>query len=155
MYPLFGVQLASERFDLQVMTAMYPRKLVQLVSKIAGPPSSLLHHCYSHTQMKLFGFQVGLTTVDVTGTRSPQLTIVPTTSGALYTRRLLLPVYWKNSYLPKFERVYELPQISLSLSKAGLLVAMEILSSWQQKNPRPSDILANTLLEDVFPQEGK
>ena len=155
LYPLFGVQLSSERFDLQIMTPMYPRKLVRLVSKIAGPPSSLLHHCYSHTQMKLFGFHVGMTTVDTSGTRSPLVTLIPTTSGALYTRRLLLPMYWKNSYLPKIERVYELPQITLSLSKAGLMVVIEILSSWQQKNPRPSEIGANTLMEDVFPQEGK
>ena len=137
------------------MTPMYPRKLVQLVSKIAGPPSSLLHHCYSHTQMKLFGFHVGLTMVDTAGTRSPLLTLVPTTSGALYTRKLLLPMYWKNSYLPKIERVYELPQFTLSVSKAGLIVVIEILSSWQQKMPRPSEIEANTLMEDVFPNEGK
>ena len=63
-------------------------------------------------------------------------------------------MYWKNSYLPKIERVYELPQFTLSVSKAGLMVVIELLSSWQQKNPRPSDIVANTLMEDVFPTEG-
>ena len=53
LHPLFGIQLGTQRFDLQTTTPMYPRRLVQLVSKIAGPPSNLLHYCYSHTQMKV------------------------------------------------------------------------------------------------------
>ena len=53
LYPLFGIQLSSQRFDLQVTSPMYPRKLIRLVSKIAGAPSSLLHHCHSHTQIKV------------------------------------------------------------------------------------------------------
>ena len=58
-------------------------------------------------------------------------------------------------YLPKLEKVYELPQVSLSLTKANLLVLMEIISSWQQSNPKPADITTSTLLEDVFQNNGK
>ena len=61
----------------------------------------------------------------------------------------------KNSYLPRMEKVYELPQVSLCLTKAGLLVITEIISSWQQTTPKPSNIVANSLLEDVFPSVGK
>jgi hypothetical protein len=53
LHPLFAVQVMSQRFDLQITSPMYPRRLVQLVSKIAGPSSNLLHHCHSHTQMKV------------------------------------------------------------------------------------------------------
>ena len=32
---------------------------------------------------------------------------------------------------------------------------MAIVSSWQQKTPKPSDIQNSSLLEDVFPTKGK
>ncbi|KAL3889914.1 hypothetical protein ACJMK2_002232 [Sinanodonta woodiana] len=149
--PVFGLQLSATRFDLQVTSAMYPRKVVRLVSMIAGPSPSLLHHCYLHKQMKLFGFSAGLTKVDPNGTRSPLLTVIPPTSGAIYTRTLLLSMYWKSSYLPRFEQLYELPQMSASLNKAGLHGLLHIVFSWQQKNPKPTDILTNSLMDDLFP----
>ncbi|KAK3589215.1 hypothetical protein CHS0354_020076 [Potamilus streckersoni] len=150
-FPVFGLQLSATRFDLQMTGAMYPRKVVRLVSMIAGPSPSLLHHCYLHRQMKLFGFSAGLTKVDPNGTKSPLLTVIPPTSAALYTRTLLLSVYWKSSYLPRFEQLYELPQISVSLNKAGLHGILHIVFSWQQKNPKPADIMTNSLLDDLFP----
>ncbi|KAL4227239.1 Vacuolar protein sorting-associated protein 13B [Mactra antiquata] len=153
LHPLFGMQITSQRFDLQTTSPMYPRKTVQMISKIIGPSSNLMHHCHSHTQTKIFGLQVGLTKVDIVGSRSPVLTIVPPTSGALYTRRLLLPMYWKNSYLPKLEKVYELPQFSVNLSKPSIHVVMAIISSWKQNIPKPSSILSNSLMDDVFPSQ--
>ena len=50
--------------------------------------------------------------------------------------------------------MFELPQISLSLSKPAIHVVMEIVSSWKQNNPKPADILASSLLDDVFPAHG-
>ncbi|WAR00328.1 VP13B-like protein [Mya arenaria] len=150
--PLFGIQCGSSRFDLQTTSPMWPRHLVKLVSKIAGPPANLVHHCHSHTQLKLFGFHVGVVKVDSAGTRSPLISLVPPTSGAMYTRRLILPMYWSNIYLPKIEKMYELPQVSVRVSKPALHVIMAIVSSWKQNNPKPADIMASSLLEDLFPE---
>lgn len=47
------IYVNAERFDLQNSSPMYPRKLVGIVSVIAGASNNLLHYCYSHTQMKV------------------------------------------------------------------------------------------------------
>ena len=67
----------------------------------------------------------------------------------------ILQHFRKNSHLPRMEKVYELPQVSLCLTKAALLVMTEVLSSWQQTTPRPSNIVTSSLSEDVFPSQGK
>ncbi|XP_053380374.1 intermembrane lipid transfer protein VPS13B-like isoform X2 [Mercenaria mercenaria] len=59
LHHLFGLQITSQRFDLQITSAVYPRKLEQLVSKIAGPSNNLLHHCHLHTQMKAYFLRAG------------------------------------------------------------------------------------------------
>lgn len=61
----------------------------------------------------------------------------------------------KNLYLPKFERIYELPQLGVKISKPQLLVVMAIISSWKQKTPKPADIQNNSLLDDVFSNKGR
>lgn len=154
-YTLFGIQFDSQRFDLQVTSPMYYRKLVQMVSKVVGPSDNLLYQCHSRTQMKLVGFHVGLIKIDSTGLKCPLLTIIPPTSGTICTKKLLLPMYWRNSYLPKLEHVYELPQISLSISKPGFHVVMAVISSWRINNPKLSDIMLCSLMDDVFSPQDK
>ncbi|KAH3830482.1 hypothetical protein DPMN_103726 [Dreissena polymorpha] len=50
--------------------------------------------------------------------------------------------------------MYELPQLTMTLSKPAIHVAMAIVSSWKQNTPKPADILANSLLDDMFPSTG-
>ena len=45
--------VSAQRFDLQLLSPMYPGRLIKLVSNIAGPSSNLLYHCHSHTQLKV------------------------------------------------------------------------------------------------------
>ncbi|CAC5371342.1 VPS13B [Mytilus coruscus] len=144
------VHLTSARLEYQVTSSMYPRKLVQLISKMAAPSSNLLHHCHAHTQIKLFDFSAGLVTKDTKGDKSHVVTVIPPCSGALYTRKLQLTMYWTNSHIPKVEKMYELPEISINLNKANLLLILEICTSWTQNSPRPTDINTNSLMEDVF-----
>ncbi|XP_063419366.1 intermembrane lipid transfer protein VPS13B-like [Mytilus trossulus] len=144
------VHLTTARLEYQVTSSMYPRKLVQLISKMAAPSSNLLHHCHAHTQIKLFDFSAGLVTKDTKGDKSHVVTVIPPCSGALYTRKLQLTMYWTNSHLPKVEKMYELPEISINLNKANLLLILEIYQSWTQNSPRPTDINTNSLMEDVF-----
>ncbi|XP_052096921.1 intermembrane lipid transfer protein VPS13B-like isoform X1 [Mytilus californianus] len=144
------VHLTSARLEYQVTSSMYPRKLVQLISKMAAPSSNLLHHCHAHTQIKLFDFSAGLVTKDKKGDKSHVVTVIPPCSGALYTRKLQLTMYWTNSHIPKVEKMYELPEISINLNKANLLLILETCTSWTQNSPRPTDINTNSLMEDVF-----
>ncbi|KAJ8322321.1 hypothetical protein KUTeg_000792 [Tegillarca granosa] len=124
------IHISAARFDLQVTKPMYPRKLVRMISMIAGPSSNLLHHCHTHTQVKVFGLEAGLVRIDQSGNKSHVVTVIPPCSGALYTRHLLLSM--KNTQLPKLEQMYELPQISINITKANLLLGLRIWSSWQQ-----------------------
>lgn len=52
--------------------------------------------------------------------------------------------------MSKVEKLYELPQVSVNLNKANLLMILEIYKSWLQKVPKPTDIDSDTLLDDVF-----
>jgi hypothetical protein len=74
----------------------------------------------------------------------------------LLKRRLNLPnvdhffYYRKDSHISKLEKMYELPQISVNLNKANLMMLTEIYNSWLQKLPKPSNLDTNSLLDDVF-----
>lgn len=50
-------KLSADRFDMQIVTPMYPGRLARLVSNIAGPSSNLMYHCHSHTQLKVLCLQ--------------------------------------------------------------------------------------------------
>jgi vacuolar protein sorting-associated protein 13B len=47
------VLLQADRVDIQVTSSMYPKHLVKIVSALACPPASLLHHCHSHSYFKV------------------------------------------------------------------------------------------------------
>ncbi|XP_060068135.1 intermembrane lipid transfer protein VPS13B-like [Ylistrum balloti] len=144
------IAISCNRLDYQISYAMYPRKLVRLVSKTVGPSPNLLHHCYSHTHLKLFGLSAGLVQIDKASTKSPLVTVMPPCSGALYMKKLLLPMYWKSAHHIKGEQLYQLPQVSINFNKANLLLGIQIWLSWQQKSPKPSVLLDNSLMEDIF-----
>lgn len=59
-----------------------------------------------------------------------------------------------NKSQPKLEQIYELPQATVNLTKASLLLLTQIVSSWQQKSPRSALLSDTTLMEDNF-VEGK
>lgn len=50
-----GILIQADRFDLQVTSAMFPKKLVSNVSAMAAPSGNLLHHCHSHMYIKVSG----------------------------------------------------------------------------------------------------
>lgn len=59
-----------------------------------------------------------------------------------------------NSHLPTLEHLYELPQLSVHLTKASLLLSINVLLSWQQVTPKPFKVSEDSLMEDVFIQAG-
>lgn len=64
------------------------------------------------------------------------------------------PVHRKSKSQPKLEQIYELPQATINLTKASLLLLTQIVLSWQQKSLRSTLLADTTLMEDNF-VEGK
>ncbi|GFO46200.1 vacuolar protein sorting-associated protein 13b [Plakobranchus ocellatus] len=162
--------LTASRFDLQITRPMYPGRLVKMVTSIAGPSSNLLHHCHSHTQIKLFSLQGGLQRCELDGSVSHTLTLLPPCSFALYSRSLQLPKLWANSSLSLNEWMYEVPNTSVNVSKASVLMASRVVASWLSPSS-PSSFYAgksqaadqyhhqqmssDSLLDDLFPTSGE
>ncbi|XP_041362052.1 vacuolar protein sorting-associated protein 13B-like [Gigantopelta aegis] len=147
-----ATQICVSRCELQVISPMYPARVVRLVSNIAGPSSNLLYYCNSHTQIKIFGFHAGLLRVEPSATHSHLLTVVPPSSGVVLLNKLLFPKFWKNSYLPLTDQMFEISQLSVNMSKASILLTVRIISSWLQETPRPSCFSEDSLLQDLFPE---
>uniref|UniRef100_A0A2C9K5E4 Chorein N-terminal domain-containing protein n=1 Tax=Biomphalaria glabrata TaxID=6526 RepID=A0A2C9K5E4_BIOGL len=147
--PIPAIVLSTSRFDLQITKPMYPGRLVKLVTAIAGPSSNLLHHCHSHLQVKLFSFQAGLQRAKVDGTVSGTLTILSPCSFALYLRSLVLPKLWMNSSLPVKEWMYEVPNASVNINKASVLMCCRIVSTWlSSMYPQGYDPVLNDSLRE-------
>ncbi|KAK5862923.1 hypothetical protein PBY51_018271 [Eleginops maclovinus] len=93
MRPLPAVQFQVERVNVEHTVPMYAPELVRTVSSLSQPSDNLLHHCYAHLYLKVFGFQAGLTCQDSTGGFLPLIPIIPSFSTALYGK-LIQPAHW-------------------------------------------------------------
>ncbi|XP_014791410.2 intermembrane lipid transfer protein VPS13B [Octopus bimaculoides] len=145
-----AVVVSASRFELQFYQAMYPQHVVRLVSKLAGPSSQLMHNCYTHMQLRLFGLSVGLLNIDKTGKPSHTETIISPCSGSVYKKSLLFPENWKNPYLPSVEYMVEVPQFSLSIKKAHVHFVFNIWKTWLEKKPNAaSSEASDTLFQDM------
>ncbi|XP_040899909.1 vacuolar protein sorting-associated protein 13B-like isoform X4 [Toxotes jaculatrix] len=91
--PLPSVQFVVERVNVEHSVPMYAPELVSTVSSLSQPSDNLLHHCYAHLYLKVFGFQAGLTCQDSKGGFLPLIPIIPSFSTALYGKLIQLPAY--------------------------------------------------------------
>ncbi|XP_070535266.1 intermembrane lipid transfer protein VPS13B-like [Ptychodera flava] len=169
-YPLPACQVQADRIDIQNTVPMYGRRLVKAVSKLPQPSGNLLHHCYSHMyinhvvqldqskcdgQGMVFGCQVALTTIDPAVDSPVVLNILPSCSAAVYMKNIKLPMYWTNPALVKSESLVEIPHLGVNATRAQLSLLQAIHQSWLQRAPDPSQLLTNTLMEDIFKPSAK
>ena len=56
--PLPTIVLNADSFGVHLLTAMYPRQVALVVSKMAAPSDDLLHRCHSHMNVKVGGPQL-------------------------------------------------------------------------------------------------
>ncbi|CAG6016050.1 unnamed protein product, partial [Menidia menidia] len=91
--PLPCVQFHVERVNVEHSVPMYAPELVTTVSSLSQPSDNLLHHCYAHLYLKVFGFQAGLTYQDSTGGFLPLISIIPSFSTALYGKLIQMPAF--------------------------------------------------------------
>ncbi|XP_034729846.1 vacuolar protein sorting-associated protein 13B-like isoform X2 [Etheostoma cragini] len=154
--PLPSVQFQLERVNVEHSVPMYAPELVSTVSVVSQPSDNLLHHCYAHLYLKVFGFQAGLTCQDSTGGFLPLIPIIPSFSTALYGKLIQMPAYWsKRSSVPTTECIFELPHFTIQATRAQTLLLQAICQSWTHSMVNGAPLtLSESLLREVYKPSG-
>ncbi|XP_047218016.1 vacuolar protein sorting-associated protein 13B-like isoform X4 [Girardinichthys multiradiatus] len=152
LHPLPSVQFQVERVNFDHSEPMYGPELVTTVSSLSQPPENLLHHCYTHLYLKVFGFQAGLTCQDRTGSFLPLISIIPSFSTAIYGKLIQLPTFWsKRSLVPTAECIFELPHFTVQATRPQTLLLQAICQSWTHSMVNGSSLpVSESLHNEVF-----
>ncbi|XP_077126992.1 intermembrane lipid transfer protein VPS13B isoform X1 [Ranitomeya variabilis] len=150
--PLPAVKILAEKINIEHSVPMYAEQLVETVSSLSEPSDNLLHHCYAHCNLKMFGFQAGLTYLDSKGTCYPPVPVIPAFSTALFGKLLRLPQHWtKRTHVPVNEYIFELPNLTIQATRAQTLLLQVICQSWSYGTSTSSSSgLSEALLTEVF-----
>uniref|UniRef100_A0A3Q2W0H5 Vacuolar protein sorting 13 homolog B n=1 Tax=Haplochromis burtoni TaxID=8153 RepID=A0A3Q2W0H5_HAPBU len=153
--PLPSVQFQVEKVNFEHSVPMYAPELVTTVSSLSQPSDNLLHHCYAHLYLKVFGFQAGLTCQDK-GSFLPLIPIIPSFSTALYGKLIQLPALWsKRSSVPTTEFIFELPHFTIQATRAQTLLLQTICQSWTHSMVNGAPVTLNeSLLTEVYKAPG-
>ncbi|XP_067834221.1 intermembrane lipid transfer protein VPS13B-like isoform X2 [Heptranchias perlo] len=154
--PLPALRIQVDKVSLEHSVPMYAEQLVPAVSNLNQPSDNLLHHCYAHCYVKIFGFQAGLTFLDSGGSFCPPAPIIPPFSTAFYGKLLRLPSYWmKRPFVPTTECIFELPSLTLQATRAQTLLLQAILQSWTHNTGASVSLpVDEALLKDIFRPSG-
>ncbi|XP_075922652.1 intermembrane lipid transfer protein VPS13B isoform X4 [Petromyzon marinus] len=144
-----ALALHVDRVNVEHCTPMYPRRLARTLSSLSQPSRSLLHHCYVHCYLKVFGLRADLVCLNAS-LAHPPVPIIPAFSPALYIKLLQLPMYWaKKVMLPVTEGIFELPSLSLRATRAQTRLLEAIAHSWSPEGAARG-AAEETLLHDAF-----
>ncbi|XP_066547149.1 intermembrane lipid transfer protein VPS13B isoform X2 [Amia ocellicauda] len=154
--PLPAIRFQVDKVNLEHSVPMYAPELVSTVSSLSQPSDNLLHHCYAHCYLKVFGFQAGLTCLGSDGSFLPLFPIVPSFSTALYAKLLRHPVYWtKRPFVPITECIFELPNFTIQATRAQTLLLQAICQSWTHNMGNGASPGVNeALLSEVYKASG-
>ncbi|XP_061294315.1 intermembrane lipid transfer protein VPS13B isoform X12 [Bos javanicus] len=153
--PLPSVQILVDKINLEHSVPMYAEQLVHVVSSLTQPSDNLLHYCYAHCYLKIFGFQAGLTSLDCRGSYYLPVPIVPSFSTALYGKLLKLPTCWtKRSQIAITEGIFELPNLTVQATRAQTLLLQAIYQSWSHSGNVSSLAVNEALMNEVFQTVG-
>ncbi|XP_076004525.1 intermembrane lipid transfer protein VPS13B isoform X1 [Genypterus blacodes] len=154
--PLPALQFQVERVNVEHSVPMYAPELVSTVSSLSQPSDNLLHHCYAHIYLKVFGFQAGLTCQDSAMGFLPLIPIIPSFSTALYGKLIQMPAQWtKRSSVPTAECIFELPHFTAQATRAQTLLLQAICQSWTHSSVKGATLtLSEGLLAEVYKAPG-
>ncbi|XP_077023437.1 intermembrane lipid transfer protein VPS13B isoform X5 [Tamandua tetradactyla] len=153
--PLPCIQILVDKINLEHSVPMYAEHLVHMVSSLTQPSDNLLHYCYAHCYLKIFGFQAGLTSLDCQGSYCLPVTIIPSFSTALYGKLLKLPACWtKRSQVSITEGIFELPNLTVQATKAQTLLLQAVYQSWSHIGNISSSAVNEALMNEVFQTVG-
>ncbi|KYO29383.1 vacuolar protein sorting-associated protein 13B isoform A [Alligator mississippiensis] len=150
--PLPSIRILVDKINLEHSVPMYAEQLVQTVSSLSQPSDNLLHYCNAHCYLKIFGFQAGLTSLDIRGSYCSPAPVIPSFSTAFYGKLLKYPRSWtKRSHVPLTECIFELPNLTIQATRAQTLLLQTIYQSWFHHLGNVSSTAVNeTLLNEVF-----
>nr|XP_009674280.1 PREDICTED: vacuolar protein sorting-associated protein 13B isoform X5 [Struthio camelus australis] len=154
--PLPSIRILVDKINLEHSVPMYAEQLVQMVSSLSQPSDNLLHYCYSHCYLKIFGFQAGLTSLDSRGLYFFPAPVIPSFSTAVYGKQIKFPKYWtKRTHVPLTECIFELPNLTVQATRAQTLLLQTIYQSWCHPVGNVSSVVVNeVLLNEVFQTPG-
>ncbi|XP_004697754.1 vacuolar protein sorting-associated protein 13B [Echinops telfairi] len=153
--PLPAIQILVDKINLQHSVPMYAEQLVHMVSSLSQSSDNLLHYCYAHCYLKIFGFQAGLTSLDCRGSSCVPVPMIPSFSTALYGKLLKLPMCWtKQSQIPINEGIFELPNLTIQATRAQTLLLQAIYQSWSHIGNVSSSAVNEALMNEVFQSAG-
>jgi vacuolar protein sorting-associated protein 13B len=149
--PLPSIQILVDKINLEHSVPMYAEQLVHVVSSLTQPSDNLLHYCYVHCYLKIFGCQAGLTSLDCSGSYCLSVPIIPSFSTALYGKLLKLPTCWtKRSHIVTTEGIFELPNLTIQATRAQTLLLQAIYQSWSHIGNVSSLTVNEGLMNEVF-----
>ncbi|XP_074056674.1 intermembrane lipid transfer protein VPS13B isoform X7 [Macrotis lagotis] len=152
--PLPSIQILVDKINLEHSMPMYAEHLVHTVSSLSQPSDNLLHNCYAHCYLKIFGFQAGLTSLASKGTHCLPVPLIPSFSIAIYGKLLKLPMCWtKRSQVPLNEYIFELPNLTIQATRAQTLLLQAIYQSWSHTGDIGS-VVNEALMTDIFQTSG-
>ncbi|XP_032078657.1 vacuolar protein sorting-associated protein 13B isoform X5 [Thamnophis elegans] len=153
--PLPCLRILVDKMILEHSVPMYADQLVQYVSSLNQPSDNLLHYCYTHCYLKIFGFQAGLTSLDINGSYSLPISVIPSFSTAVYGKMLKLPKYWsKRSNTAVNEFIFELPNLTIQATRAQNFLMQTIWQSWAYTGNSNSSLVNESLMNEVFQISG-
>ncbi|XP_071660013.1 intermembrane lipid transfer protein VPS13B isoform X8 [Patagioenas fasciata] len=154
--PLPSVRILVDKVNVEHSVPMYAEQLVHTVSSLSQPSDNLLHYCYSHCYLKVFGFQAALTCLDSKGLYCFPVPVIPSFSTALYGKLIKFPKYWtKRAHVPLTECIFELPNLTVQATRAQTLLLQTIYQSWCHPVGNVSSVVVNeALLNEVFQTSG-
>ncbi|XP_062426453.1 intermembrane lipid transfer protein VPS13B isoform X4 [Rhea pennata] len=154
--PLPSIRILVDKINLEHSVPMYAEQLVQMVSSLSQPSDNLLHYCYSHCYLKIFGFQAGLTSLDSRGLYFFPVPVIPSFSTAVYGKLIKFPKYWtKRAHVPLAECIFELPNLTVQATRAQTLLLQTIYQSWCHPVGNVSSVAVNeALLNEIFQTSG-
>nr|XP_030122339.3 vacuolar protein sorting-associated protein 13B isoform X1 [Taeniopygia guttata]XP_030122340.3 vacuolar protein sorting-associated protein 13B isoform X1 [Taeniopygia guttata] len=154
--PLPSIRILVDKVNLEHSVPMYAEQLVHVVSSLGQPSDNLLHYCYSHCYLKIFGFQAALTSLDNKGLYCIPVPVIPSFSTAVYGKLIKFPKYWtKRAHIPLTECIFELPNLTVQATRAQTLLLQTIYQSWCHPVGNVSSMVVNeALLNEVFQTSG-
>ncbi|XP_041269031.1 vacuolar protein sorting-associated protein 13B isoform X1 [Onychostruthus taczanowskii] len=154
--PLPSIRILVDKVNLEHSVPMYAEQLVHVVSSLSQPSDNLLHYCYSHCYLKIFGFQAALTSLDSKGLYCIPVPVIPSFSTAVYGKLIKFPKYWsKRAHVPLTECIFELPNLTVQATRAQTLLLQTIYQSWCHPVGNVSSVVVNeALLNEVFQTSG-
>ncbi|XP_069778608.1 intermembrane lipid transfer protein VPS13B-like isoform X4 [Narcine bancroftii] len=154
--PLPALRVHVDKVSLEHSVPMFAGQLIPTVSHLNQPSDNLLHSCYVHSYVKIFGFQAGLTSLDTEGSFCSPAPVIPSFSTAFYGKFLQLPSYWlKRPFVTTSECIFELPSLTIQATRAQTLMLQAILQSWTHNQGGSVSLpVDEALMKDIFRPSG-